>query len=320
MSFASPLVLLGLLALPLAGLWYLRVQRDRRTAAEAFAAPQLLDSVAPSRPGARRHAPMLVFALALAALIVGAARPQTTVAVPVERASIMLVTDISGSMQATDIAPSRLVAARQAAQRFVDGVPGQVNVGVMTFNQVPRVLQSPTRDRAAIRSALDRMSPSGGTATGTAIQAAVRVLGTAGGTGSTRPPAAIVLLSDGASTRGVDPVAAARAAGQLHIPVYTVALGTPGGTITVPRPGGSGTQTRPVPPDPASLAQIATASGGQSYTAADATRLSAVYDRLGSQLGRKKERRELTAGFAGGALVLVLAGAALSLRWLGRLI
>jgi Ca-activated chloride channel family protein len=319
-SFAAPLVLLGLLVLPLAGLWYLRVQRDRRRAAEAFAAPQLLDSVAPLRPGARRHAPMLVFALALAVLIVGAARPRTTVAVPVERASIMLVTDVSGSMQARDIAPNRLVAARRAAQRFADGVPGKVNVGVMAFNQVPRVLQSPTRDRAAIRDALDRMSSSGGTATGEAIRAAVRVLGTAAGTGSTRPPAAIVLLSDGASTRGVDPVAAARAAGRLHIPVYTVALGTPGGTITIPRPGGSGTETRPDPPDPRSLAQIATASGGRSYTAADANRLSAVYDRLGSQLGHKKEQRELTSGFAGGAVVLLLAGAALSLRWLGRLI
>jgi Ca-activated chloride channel family protein len=318
-SFASPLVLLGLLALPLAGLWYRRVQHERRRAAEVFAAPQLLDSVAPQRPGARRHAPMLVFALALAALIVGAARPQKTVAVPVERASIMLLTDVSGSMQATDIAPSRLVAARRAAQRFVDGVPAQVNVGVMAFNQVPRVLQSPTRDRAAIRAALDRMSSSGGTATGDAVQAAARVLGQTSGTGSKRAPAAIVLLSDGASTRGVDPVGAARAAGRLHIPVYTVALGTPGGTITVPRPGG-GTETRRVPPDPQSLAQIATASGGRSYTAADANRLSAVYDRLGSQLGRKKERRELTAGFAGGGLVLLLAGAALSLRWLGRLI
>jgi Ca-activated chloride channel family protein len=318
-SFASPLVLLGLLALPLAGLWYRRVQHERRRAAEVFAAPQLLDSVAPQRPGARRHAPMLVFALALAALIVGAARPQKTVAVPVERASIMLVTDVSGSMQSTDISPSRLVAARRAAQRFVDGVPSQVNVGVMAFNQVPRVLQSPTRDRAAIHGALDRLSPSGGTATGDAVQAAVRVLGTTAGTGSKRAPAAIVLLSDGASTRGVDPIGAARAAGRLHIPVYTVALGTPGGTITVPRPGG-GTQTRHVPPDPQSLAQIATASGGRSYTAADANRLSAVYDRLGSQLGRKNERRELTAGFAGGGLVLLLAGAALSLRWLGRLI
>jgi Ca-activated chloride channel family protein len=319
-SFASPLVLLGLLALPLAGLWYLGVQRDRRRAAEAFAAPQLLASVAPSRPGARRHAPMVVFALALAALIVGAARPQTTVAVPVERASIMLMTDVSGSMLANDIAPNRLTAARRAAQRFVDGVPSQVNVGVMAFNQVPRVLQSPTRDRTAIRSALDRMTSSGGTATGDAVQAAVRVLGTATGTGAKRAPAAIVLLSDGFSTRGVDPVAAARAAGRLHIPVYTVALGTPGGTITVPRPGGSGTVTRHVPPDPGTLAQMATVSGARSYTAADANRLSAVYQRLGSQLGRKKERRELTAGFAGGALVLVLVGAALSLRWLGRLI
>ena len=321
MSFAAPLVLLGLLAIPALAAWYVAVQRDRRRAAAAFAAPRLAGSVTPHRPGWRRHAPMLAFALALAILIVAAARPQKTVAVPIERASIMLVTDVSGSMQATDVAPNRLIAARRAANSFLAGVPRKVNVGVMALSSKPRVLQSPTTDRAAITAALDRLKPRGGTGTGEAIEAALRILRRAPGDRGKRPPAAIVLISDGAATGTVDPVAAAQQARRLHIPIYTVALGTPQGTITVPRPGGKGgTETRAVPPDPQSMAQIARASGGQAYTATDAARLRAVYQHLGSQLGHKNEKRQITARFTGGALALLLLGAAMSLHWFGRLI
>ena len=136
-----------------------------------------------------------------------------------------------------------------------------------------------------------------------------------------RPPSAIVLLSDGAATGKVDPVAAAQAARKLRIPIYTVALGTAAGHDHRPasgRPGG--TETRPVPPDPQSLAEVAKASGGKTYTAADASKLCDVYKSLGSLLGTKNEKRQITAGFAGGALVLLLLGAAMSLRWFGRLI
>ena len=320
MSFAAPLVLLALLVLPALVVLYLRHQRERTRAAAAFAAPALVPSVAPNRPGWRRHVPMLIFAIALGVLIVAAARPRTTVAVPVERASILLATDVSGSMEAKDVAPSRLVAAQRAARSFVARVPKQVNVGVMAFNDRPSILQSPTRDRAAVADAINALSPRGGTATGEAIQAGVRSLTRARGTAKKPPPAAMVLISDGASTRGVDPVAAAQAAKKAGIPVYTVALGTAQGTIEVPRANGQGTITRNVPPDPESLARIATASGGKAYTAADAKGLDDVYKRLGSQLGRKNQKREVTAGFAGGAIVILLLGAALSLRWFGRLI
>jgi Ca-activated chloride channel family protein len=320
-SFAAPLILVALLILPALALWYARLQRDRGRAAAAFASPALALSVAPRRPRWRRHAPVAVLALAVAALVVAAARPQRTVAVPVEHAQIMLLTDVSGSMLATDVAPNRLVAARRAAQRFVDSVPKQVNVGVMAFNQTPQVLQSPTTDRDALSNAIARLRASGGTATGEAIQTAVRVLRQTPSTDGRKPPSAIVLLSDGASTRGVDPVAAAQAARRYKIPVYTVALGTRSGTITVPRPGGAGgTETRPVPPDTQSLARIAQASGGQALQASDAQKLSAVYERLGSLLGRKKVPREITAGFAGAGLALLAFGFALSLRWFGRLI
>ena len=320
-TFAAPLVLVLLLAIPVLVVLYGAHQRDRRRAAAAFAAPVMTPSVAPNRPRWRMHVPMLAFLLALAILILAAARPQKTVAVPVERASIMLITDVSGSMQATDVRPTRLVAARTAAKRFVAKVPKTVNIGVMALSSKPRVLASPTRDRVAIDQALDQLTARGGTGTGEAITAATNILKRQPGVNGKRPPSAIVLLSDGAATGTIDPVSAAQAARKLHIPIYTVALGTQEGTITVPRPGGQGgTETRRVPPDPQSLAEVAKASGGRTYTAADASKLSDVYKSLGSLLGTKNEKRQVTAGFAGGALVLLLLGAAMSLRWFGRLI
>jgi Ca-activated chloride channel homolog len=217
------------------------------------------------------------------------------------------------------VSPNRLTAAKQAAQRFVESVPARVNVGVLAFNQAPRVLQSPTRDRFDVTAAIERMTPSGGTATGEAIASATNVLRHVPGELGRRPPSAIVLLSDGKSTSGRDPVTAAGAAGRLHIPVYTVALGTSSGTITVPRRGG-GTRTQNVPPDPEALARIAQASGGQAFTARTASGLKQVYEKLGSQLGHRDEKRQVTSAVAGGGLVLLLAGAALSLGWFGRLI
>jgi Ca-activated chloride channel family protein len=321
MSFGAPVVLAALVLIPALIVAYVRAQRHRRRAATAFASPALLSSVAPRRPGWRRHAPMAAFALALAVLIVAAAKPQKTVAVPVERAAIMLATDVSGSMEATDVKPSRLVAARRAARNFVHGVPAGVNVGVMAFNGRPRVLQSPTPERQDIDDALNRLTPSGGTATGDAITAALKVLRQPTGLSKKVPPSAIVLLSDGASTKGRNPIAAAQEAKRAKIPVYTVALGTPAGTIEVPRPGGqSGTEVRHVPPDPTSLAQIARASGGQAFTADNASDLKRVYQKLGSQLGTEKRKRQLTSSFAGGALVLLLVGAGMSLAWFGRLV
>jgi Ca-activated chloride channel homolog len=317
-SFAAPLVLLALLALPLLAAWYLLEQRDRRAAAAVFAAPRLQRSVAPRRPRWRRHVPLLAFALALALLVLAAARPQRTVAVPVRHASIVLANDVSGSMLARDVPPTRLIAAKRAARAFLDRVPGHVSVGVLAFNQRAQILQSPTRDRAAARAAIDRLAVSGGTATGEALAAALAVLRGRAAPAARRAPAAIVLISDGASTRGRDPLEVAREARRLRVPVYTVALGTPQGTIEVPDASGA-TRTVHVPPDPQSLAAIAELSGGRSFTAADASGLSAVYERLGSQLGHRHVKRQITSAFAGGAIVLLLIGAGSSLRWFGRL-
>jgi Ca-activated chloride channel family protein len=319
-SFATPLALLGLLAIPVLVISYLGTMARRRRIAAEFSNPVLAASVSPTMPGFRRHVPVLLLFVGVSILLVAMARPQRTVAVPVERAQIMLVTDVSGSMLSKDVEPNRLKAAQAAAQRFLKEVPDEVNVGIMAFNQVPRVLQSPTTDRDALRDAIGQYQAGGGTATGDAIIAALRTLGRTGSGEQTGPPSAIVLLSDGVSTKGSDPIEAATLAKESGTPISTVTLGTETGTITVPRPRGApGFETRKVPPDPETLQQIAKLSGGRAYDASSASDLSSVYKELGSQLGRREERRDLTAGFAGVAGLIALCGAALSLRWFGRL-
>ncbi|HJS92910.1 MAG TPA: VWA domain-containing protein [Solirubrobacteraceae bacterium] len=318
MTFLHPLMLVALVAIPLLAWWYTGQQRRRARAVSAFAAPALEPSVAPSRPRWRRHAPMLVFALALAVLIVAAARPQRVVAVPVNTASIILANDTSGSMAANDVSPSRLRAAQRAATSFLASVPDSVRVGLVEFNSKVTVLQSPTTDHSLVRSALGQLKVTGGTAIGDAIRTSLRLATSAKRPGVKQPPAAIVLLSDGSNDVGSDPLAAARQAASAHIPIYTVVVGTQGGRVVVKRAGR--TVTVPVPPDPQQLAEIARLSHGQTFTATNAKGLNTVYKRLGSQLGHKKVKHEITASFAGGGLVLLLLGSVGSLAWFGRLI
>lgn len=318
MSFAAPLVLLALVAVPLLIPWYTSEQRRRRRAASAFVTAPLTPSVAPQRPRWRRHVPMLVFSLAMVVLILAAARPQHSVAVPVDSGAVMLANDISSSMAATDVAPSRLAAAERAAVRFTTSVPSTIRVGLLAFNQKPIVLQSPTTDHSLIQPALTPLRPSGHTAIGDAINQAASSLENLRTPSGKRPPGAIVLLSDGTSTTGADPIAAARQAAAQHIPVYTVAVGTARGTITT-RHHGRSTRT-PVPLSSRELAQVAQASGARAFTAADANGLSAVYHHLAVVLGHKQVKRQISASFAGGGLVLLLLGSVMSLRWFGRLI
>ena len=260
MSFSSPFVLTGLLAIPVLIWWYTGQQRRRAGAAKAFAAPTLTPSVTPRRPGWRRHAPMLAFVIAIAVLIVAAARPQQTVAVPLDNGAIMLANDISSSMIATDVKPSRLGAAQRAAKQFLAGVPSTVQVGSLQFARRPIVLQSPSTDHALTQAAISQLHPGGGgTAIGDAITTAVRVLMGLPAPGGKHPPSAIVLLSDGASNVGGSSLTAARQAAAVHVPVYTIALGTPSGTIPIRR--GSRTVTAPVPVSSQELAQIARTSG-----------------------------------------------------------
>ncbi|MEA2156346.1 MAG: Ca-activated chloride channel [Solirubrobacteraceae bacterium] len=319
MSFGQPLYLLALVLVPLVLLAYRRHERDRRAAAAAFAAPALLAAVAPSTPGWRRHVPLAFYGVALVVLVVALAKPQTTVAVAVERASIMLTTDYSGSMQSSDVAPSRLAAARAAAERFLQKVPANVRVGLVAFNQSASLVESPSTDRAAVRNAVENLQPSGGTATGEALAVAIGALTRETDAAGVRAPAAIVLLSDGKSVRGRKPQVLAARAKELKIPIYTVTLGTPTGTIQVKDSKGV-LQTRPVPPDPTEMRDVAALSGGKAFTAETAKDLSTVYQQLGSRIGTRPEKREITAAFSGGAMALLVAGAALSLYWFRRLV
>jgi Ca-activated chloride channel family protein len=275
-------------------------------------------SVTPRRPRWRRHLPMVAFATALAVLIAAAARPQRTVAVPVETASIMLANDTSGSMAAKDVAPSRLAAAEKAANQFLAKVPASVKVGLLEFNTHVALLQSPTTDHPLVSSALAQLRVTGGTAIGDALRTALHTLTSAPKVNGKEPPAAIVLLSDGSNDVGSDPITAAEQAASQHIPVYTVELGTAGGTVTEKR--GNSTVTVPVPPNPQQLAEIARVSHGQAFTATDAKGLDTIYQRLGAELGHKKVKHEMTATFAGGGLALLLLGGIASLVWFGRLI
>lgn len=318
MSFASPFVLLALLAIPVLIWWYRGQQRRRTRAAAAFVTPALTESVAPRRPRWRRHLPMLAFLLAIAVLIGAAARPQRSVAVPVTNGAIMINQDVSSSMKATDVAPTRLGAAQRAAERFLSTIPSGVEVGLVEFAKTPIVLQSPTTDHALTRAALGQLHTSGGTAIGDAILTSLREIRNVPLIDGKHPPGAIVLISDGASNVGSDPIAAAREAASLHIPIYTVALGTYRGTIPITK--GGTTVTVLVPPSPQELAQIASASGGKTFTASNTAGLRAVYADLAAKLGHKTVKQQITASFAGVALALLLVGSVLTLRWFGRLI
>lgn len=314
MTFQAPVFLLGLAAVPLL-LWLTALARRRsRRYVVRFPAVATLAAVAPAASRWRKVIPTALLCAALAGLVLALARPEATVAVPIEKASVVLVTDASGSMRATDVEPSRLQAARDAAGRFLDRVPKSLRVGLVGYSDAPSTVTRPTADRDAVRGALDGLVADGGTATGDALDSALDALGARAKDAKQRPPSAIVLLSDGATTNGADPVQVARTAGGAKVPVYTVALGTPDGTIQ-----GPDGFSRPVPPDPEALREIATASGGKAFTAEDSGELDQVYEKLGSRIGTRKEKREITAGFAAAGLALLSAGVAFGLRWSGRL-
>jgi Ca-activated chloride channel family protein len=218
-------------------------------------------------------------------------------------------------MQATDVQPNRLTAVKRAANDFIDQVPKKVRLGAVVFNQNAQLAQTPTLDRIAVREVVDGMKPRGGTATGDALQVSLDALKAR--PGERRPPGAIVLLSDGKHTSGRDPVRVAEEAGNLKIPIYTVALGTEQGEIQV-RVRGGGTRTVQVPPDRETVERVAQVSGGESFAIEDAAELDDVYKELGSQVAMKDEKREITGWLAGLALALLVAAAIPQLRWFAR--
>jgi Ca-activated chloride channel family protein len=307
LSFATPLALLGLLIVPLGVVAYvLRSRRPRRDVIRFSAAPTLL-ALAAGEPRWRRHVPALLLALAAIALSLALAKPEATVAVADRQASVMLMVDTSGSMASTDVGPSRLEAVRSAANDFLDRVPKDLRVGAMAFAQTPIATIRPSTDRSDVRDLIDGLVANGGTGTGDALQAALDILRPNGARDRSKP-AAIVLLSDGRATSGQDAVAVAQRAKDLHVPVYTVALGTPDGTVP-----GNGAPF-PVPPDPDTMRRVAEISGGRFFNVADATRLSEIYKRLGAQIGSHDEQRQASVVFVAAGLTALFAALALSIR------
>lgn len=342
MSFGHPLLLLTLLVVPAAiGAAWLGERRRMRYAVR-FTNLDVLAGVA--RGGsARRFAPFVLFLAALAALCFAVARPHATTLVPQERATVILVLDVSRSMDAKDVKPSRLLAAEAAVRAFLDKAPKRLRVGLIAFAGIPNVVTPPTRDHELVREGLLDIADYGGfggTAIGDAVAAAVEVgqqaisgkgdlAASAAPSTSTRGLVSILFLSDGAQTRGdLLPLEGAQRAKAAGIPVYTVALGTPNGVLDLggggfgfPQGGGGGGFGGPrrVPPDPDTLRAIAQTTGGQFFEAKSSKSLNKAYAKLGSKLGRKPAKTEVTYGFLAGAAGLLVAAGLLSGAWAPRL-
>lgn len=331
MSFGSPL-LLATLAVPLLALaGYVWIERRPPRDAIVFPNLAVLATVA-GRSSWKRHllAGLLLGTIAL--LCVAVARPRLSLDAVSDRATVVLVVDVSVSMNAVDVAPSRLEAARAAITSFADSVPARVKVGLIAFADDPFVVTAPTTDRKALKAGIASLEPGYGTAIGDAVARSVELVQQS--TGENIPAAgesvdgapldrgaplgAVVLLSDGSQTRGLlEPEDGARLAQRAGVPVYTVALGTLSGTVTIVRGGNE--ITVPVPPDRATLARIAETTGGKSFEATDAGGLNAAYDRLGRVVARTQKPQEVSAVFVAVAAVLLAAAIGLAGLWAPRL-
>lgn len=320
MSFDRPLALIALLAVPaLAALWHLN-ERRRANAAGAFANPALVPNLVSGRPGYRRLLPLSLLLLAVAALVVGAARPHADISEPRQEATIILDIDVSRSMSAQDVTPTRLDAAKRAADQFLSEIPSKYSVGVVGFGTRAFVALPPTTDRTLAHDALDSLSPSEGTAIGDSVALATRLALRQKTLDGITPPASVLVVSDGARDGGrISPLAAARRARLAHIPVSTVLVGTPNGVVTAKLVGGYTEQIK-VEPSPGTLMQIAQLSGGEFYRSRTAAALTAVYRKLATRTGHKTVRREITDFFAGGAILLLLTGGGLSSVWFRRVV
>jgi len=319
LSFANPLLLLGLLLLPLLVLAYRRLQKRPTKYAVRYTNLDVLAGVVDNTRSWRRHAGLALFLLALAALLVGFARPSVNRLADREEATIVLVIDVSGSMQAEDVDPTRLEAAQKVVREFMKGLPKRFQVGVVAFSETAEVAAPATEDRQLAIDAIDYLYPQRGTAIGDGIARGVEVARAAdAGQQGTERPAAILLLSDGSQTEGLLlPLEGAARAKSFKIPVYTIALGTPEGVVEFNRFGG--TRIIPVPPDPATLRQIAATTGGRFYEAESVGDLREAYDKMGSLVSKVKRKQEVTYGFVAGGLVLLLAAAAIGVVTFPRL-
>lgn len=321
-DFTSPWWLSFLLVVAALVAGYVVVQRRRHKHTLRFSNMELLEKVAPSRPGYWRHVPTALVLVGLLLLTVALAGPTSDQRVPRNRATVILVIDVSLSMEATDVEPSRLAAAQEAGKSFADGLTPGINLGLVAFAGTASVLVSPTANREATKAAIDKLRLSERTATGEAIFTSLQSIDTLGavlGGGDAAPPARIVLLSDGKQTVPESPddprggYTAARAAAEKDVPISTISFGTSYGTVDIESESGS--ERVPVPVDDPSLREIANLSGGSFFTASSLEELRAVYDTLEEQIGFEITRGDasrpwlilgviFTAAGLGAALVL----------------
>jgi Ca-activated chloride channel family protein len=312
--FLEPLWLLALIpVLALAGVYVLR-QLRRRAYAVRFTNVSLLERLAPRGLGYRRHLAAGAFLLMLVTLGCAMARPATDAKQPLERATIMIAIDVSLSMQADDVAPTRIEAAKEAAKEFVKTLPDSYNIGLVSFAKSASVLVSPGKDKAAVDQAIDGLQLAEATATGEAVFTCLSAIQSVPSDGASGPPPArIVLLSDGSRTAGRPIEDAASAAASANVPVSTIAFGTDQGTVQIQG------QLQRVPVDRPSLQQLAETTHGHYYEAASLTQLKQVYQDMGSSIGFKTVPREITQWYVGVGLLFAFAAAGMSLLWTSRL-
>jgi Ca-activated chloride channel homolog len=312
LTFLSP-ERFALVVVPLVlALLYLVRQRRRQVYVVRFTDPDLIDAVAPRRPGLRRHLVAAVYLTATAMLVIAAARPALATEVANEP-TVVLAFDTSISMEATDVAPSRIVAAREAAHRFVEVIPAGVRVSLVAFDQTARVVIPPTTSKMVLDRAIDRLSLGEGTAIGEAIYTSLDVLESDAPDDAQEAGGSIVLMSDGETNTGRDEGPAAREAERRGVKVSTVAFGTDHGSVTVDF------MSVPVPVDREALRDIAETTGGKVFEADSAEEILSVFEDLGEGVGTRTEPREITDGLAIAALVIAAAAAAGSLAWFARI-
>jgi Ca-activated chloride channel family protein len=306
--FLFLLVVLGVVGL------YVVVQMARQKRMLRFANMELLESVAPKRPTRWRHLPAILLVASLTLLTAAMAGPTHDVRIPRNRAVVMLVIDVSQSMRATDVSPSRLVAAQEAAKQFADQLTPGINLGLIAYAGTATVLVSPTTNRVATKAAIDKLQLADRTATGEGIFTALQAIATVGaviGGGDEAPPARIVLMSDGKETVPSNPenpkgaYTAARTAKDQGVPISTVSFGTPYGYVEI------NGQRQPVPVDDEMLKKIAELSGGNAYSASSLEQLKEVFTTLQQQIGYETTKGDASAGWLRlGALLLALAALA----------
>jgi len=332
MTFIWPPMLLCLIAVPLLVAVYLQMQRRRRALAANYGSFGLANAARVNAAGIRRHIPPVIFLLALTLLILALARPQSIVLLPRLEGTVILAFDVSGSMAADDLKPTRMAAAITAAQGFIEKQPPTVAIGVVAFSESGIAVQAPTNDQDAVLAAINRLRPQRGTSLASGILAAINTI--AAGKQPTRlysnltptaspsptpvPPgtyssAVIVLLSDGENNSNPDPLLAVQAATSRGIRIYTVGVGSAAGADL--KIDGFSIHTQL---DEATLQAIAQLTNAEYFNAENEDDLRSIYQNLSPQLAMKSEKQEITALLAGASIFVLLIGIVASLLWFGR--